>query len=382
MGGPGRLYWQMPKNKIMTMKKHFAPCLSAMLALSPFAASAVFAQDVPAAADPALGRCSMLADPTERLGCYDALANRPKDAAPAIAASGEPAGNPDQQQGAFPGGPVAKPVEPARAAAAGPVVSVQVPLWELDQNSKRGVFNFRPHRDTYLLLANYSNSTNEAPFNDVTPSGIDAQHVELAYQLSFKMKMMETIAGSPVDLWFGYTQQSFWQAYNRSESSPFRETNYQPEVMAIAPIGKRLGGFDFRYAGLGLVHQSNGQSNTLSRSWNRVYGELGGEYGKLAVTARIWKRLDNSRSDNDNLDITDFMGHGDVRLVYRDGGTEYSLMARRNLHTDHGALQLGWATPLRSNLKGYVQFFSGYGQSLIDYNYSQMSLGAGFLVGF
>jgi phospholipase A1 len=376
----------MPKNKIMPMKKHLAPCLSAMLALSPFATFSAFAQEAPAAVDPALARCALLGDPTERLGCYDVLANRPKDAAPAVAAAGTgtaaAAGKPDQQQGAFPGGPVAKPVEPPQAAAAEPVVSLQVPLWELDQNSKRGVFNFRPHRDTYLLLANYSNSTNEAPFNEVTPAGIDAQHVELAYQLSFKMKMMETIAGSPVDLWFGYTQQSFWQAYNRSESSPFRETNYQPEVMAIAPIGKRLGGVDFRYAGLGFVHQSNGQSNTLSRSWNRVYGELGAEYGKLAVTARVWKRLDNSRSDNDNLDIADFMGHGDVRLVYRDGGSEYSLMARRNLHTDHGALQLGWATPLRSNLKGYVQFFSGYGQSLIDYNYSQMSLGAGFLVGF
>jgi phospholipase A1 len=373
----------MPKNKIMPMKKHLAPCLSAMLALSPFAASAALAQEVPAAGDPALARCALLGDSTERLGCYDALANRPREAAPAVAAApATNARNADQQQGAFPGGPVAQPVEPQQAAAAQPVVSTQVPLWELDQNSKRGVFNFRPHRDTYLLLANYSNSTNEAPFNDVTPAGIDAQHVELAYQLSFKMKMLETIAGSPVDLWFGYTQQSFWQAYNRSESSPFRETNYQPEVMAIAPIGKRLGGVDFRYAGLGFVHQSNGQSNTLSRSWNRVYGELGAEYGKLAVTARIWKRLDNSRSDNDNLDIADFMGHGDVRLVYRDGGSEYSLMARRNLHTEHGALQLGWATPLRSNLKGYVQFFSGYGQSLIDYNYSQMSLGAGFLVGF
>lgn len=345
-------------------------------------ASAAFAQEVPAATDPALGRCAVLADPTERLGCYDALANRPRDAAPALAAAGAAENHAGQQQGAMPGGPLARPAEPAQAPAAEPVVSLQVPLWELDGNSKRGVFNFRPHRDTYLLLANYSDSTNEGPFNDVTPAGIDAKHVELAYQLSFKMKMMETIAGSPVDLWFGYTQQSFWQAYNRGESSPFRETNYQPEVMAIAPIGKRLGSFDFRYAGLGFVHQSNGQSNTLSRSWNRAYAELGGEYGKLAVTARIWKRLDTSPDDNDNLDITDFMGHGDLRLVYRDGGSEYSLMARRNLHTDHGALQLGWAMPLRANLKGYVQFFSGYGQSLIDYNYSQMSLGAGFLVGF
>jgi hypothetical protein len=63
--------------------------------------------------------------------------------------------------------------------------------WELDSASKRGVFNFRPHRDTYILLANYSSSSNDAPFEDFTPAGIKAKHVELMYQLSFKMKLIE-----------------------------------------------------------------------------------------------------------------------------------------------------------------------------------------------
>jgi phospholipase A1 len=58
------------------------------------------------------------------------------------------------------------------------------------------------------------------------------------------------------------------------------------------------------------------------------------------------------------------------------------MLARRNFGKKHGAVQLGWAFPVRDNLKGYTQFFSGYGQSLIDYNYSQMSLGAGFLIDF
>ncbi|WEF34570.1 phospholipase A [Pseudoduganella chitinolytica] len=347
----------------MTIKSSSSPLLLAIAALAPSFVQAQVASDAPqsvtAPVEQTLERCALLGDPTNRLACYDALAKRaPVSDGVVVANGGAQAASPATART----GVLVDPDASRQAAAAAPAatqVSHLVPLWELDAGSKRGVFNIRPHRDTYLLLANYSNSINDGPFKEYTPAGIKSKHVELMYQLSFKMKAMETIAGSPVDLWFGYTQQSFWQAYNRSASSPFRETNYQPEVMAVVPIGKRLGGFDFRYASLGVVHQSNGQTATLSRSWNRLYGEVGGEYGKLAVTARIWKRLDNDKSDNDNLDIADFMGHGDVRVSYRDNGTEYSLLARRNFHTKHGAVQLGWAAPIRANLKGYLQFFSG-----------------------
>jgi phospholipase A1 len=258
-----------------------------------------------------------------------------------------------------------------------------VQWWELDRSAKRGVFNFRPHRDTYLLLANYSTSSNDAPFEEFTPAGVETKHVELTYQLSFKMKMIEQMLNTPVDLWFGYTQNSFWQAYNRAASSPFRETNYQPELMLTTPLSLNLGNaLDIRYLTLGMVHQSNGQTSTLSRSWNRIYAEVGAEHGKFAGQLRIWRRLDNARSDNDNIDITDYMGHGDLNLSYRNNGHAFTLLARRNFSTNHGALQVGWAFPLSANLKGYVQGFSGYGQSLIDYNYSQKSLGAGFLADF
>ena len=183
-------------------------------------------------------------------------------------------------------------------------------------------------------------------------------------------------------MWAGYTQQSFWQAYARDHSSPFRETNYQPQAMAVLPINKDIGGVAVRFVSLGVSHQSNGQSTTLSRSWNRFYGELGLERGNLAVNARVWKRLDNAKSNNDNPDITDFLGHGDVRITYRDKGYEYSAMMRRNFDTKHGAIQLGLAFPLVVNLKGYVQAFAGYGQSLIDYNYAQKSLGVGIMMDF
>ena len=254
--------------------------------------------------------------------------------------------------------------------------------WELVPAARRGVFSFRQHRENYLLLANYSAQSNAEPYRTLTPAGLPPKRVELTYQLSFKVKAAEQVAGLPIDIWLGYTQQSFWQAYNRAASSPFRETNYQPEVMAVLPINKAVAGLNFRYLNMGLVHQSNGQTGTLSRSWNRVYAELGVDRGNFSLSGRLWRRLDNAKSNNDNPDITDFLAHGDIHAVYRDNGYEYTLTARRNWSTSHGSLQAGWAFPITTNLKGYLQVFTGYGQSLIDYNYSQKSVGAGFNADF
>lgn len=320
-----------------------------------------------------LARCSVLGDASARLGCFDALAKATADV-PAPAAVAEAQVAPTTPQPSASAEKLAKPGESP--------ISRTVQNWELDPNAKRGVFALKPYMSNYVLLANYSTSTNDAPFSKYISEGVEPKHVELTYQLSFKMKMAENVAGSPVDLWLAYTQQSFWQAYNRAASSPFRETNYQPELMAVLPLNMKLGDFNFRYLNFGLVHQSNGQSANLSRSWNRFYTELGAEYGNLALSARIWKRLDNAAANNDNIDIVDYMGHGDVRATYRQNGYEYSMTARHNFQTGHGALEAGWAFPVTTNLKGYVQLFSGYGESLIDYNYSQKSIGAGFLIDF
>jgi phospholipase A1 len=335
-------------------------------------------------------RCSVIGDSSARLGCFDALSKLVDKAAvtpvpDAVLAATVGKGT----NGVTP----ATPAEPAVAAvpAAPPETKVQKPdtpisrmsqEWELDAGAKRGRYAVHPLRDNYLLVANQSNATNDRPLRAYVPDGYEAKHVELTYQLSFKAKVLEGVGSTPIDVWAAYTQQSFWQAYARDHSSPFRETNYQPEIMAVVPINKQLGPVNLRFASLGVSHQSNGQGATLSRSWNRFYGQLGLESGNLGVTARVWKRLDNAKSNNDNADITDFMGHGDVRITYQDKGYEYSALLRRNFDTNHGAVQASVAFPLVVYLKGYVQAFSGYGQSLIDYNYAQKSLGLGILMDF
>ena len=330
-------------------------------------------------------RCAVLGDSSARLGCFDALSRQVEEvetASPALATAATPNGATTGATAVAPAEPVVAAVPSNKVMAPDTPISRMSQEWELNPAAKRGRYAVHPLQDNYLLVANQSNATNDRPFRAFVTDGHEFKHVEMTYQLSFKAKVLEGIANTPIDLWAGYTQHSFWQAYSRAESSPYRETNYEPEVMAVLPINQRVGAITLRYAGLGLVHQSNGQSTTLSRSWNRFYGQLGVESGNLGVTARLWKRLDNAKSNNDNPDITDFLGHGDVRIAYRDKGYEYSALVRRNFSTQHGALQASLAFPLVVNLKGYVQLFSGYGQSLIDYNYAQKSAGVGIMMDF
>ena len=136
-----------------------------------------------------------------------------------------------------------------------------------------------------------------------------------------------------------------------------------------------------RFAGLGFVHQSNGQAGSLSRSWNRTYAQLGVDSGKFSLVGRVWKRMSEAAEDDNNPDIVDYMGRGDLMAAYQwDNGQELTANVRYNMSTNKSGVQLGYTYPIAGKVGAYVQLFSGYGQSLIDYNYYQRSIGFGFKV--
>jgi len=313
--------------------------------------------------------CSSIPADVERLACYDRVSGRSQPEAGPV-----PAGDTIVME------PAPPPVAAAPAPEEPQLLSALSRHWELDDEAKQGAFLFRPHRPNYFLPIKYSSSPNNTPFQGalIQPDlGLDKLETEL--QLSFKIKGMEGVFGHDnADLWFGYTITSFWQAYNSTISSPFRETNYEPEAMLEFRTDYEIGGFRGRFLNLGLAHQSNGRSEGLSRSWNRVYAQFGFERNNLALLIRPWYRIPE-RDEDDNPDIEDYMGHGDLLAVYRKGRNAYSLLLRNNFKRsdNRGALKLNWSFPLYGRLKGYVQYFNGYGESLIDYNHSQQSFGLG-----
>ena len=313
--------------------------------------------------------CSAIPADADRLACYDRVAGRSQPEA-------VPAPKPEVKEVAA---AARAPVE-AEAAETG-LLSALSRHWELDDAAKQGAFLFRPHHANYFLPVKYTSAPNNTPFQATFPQpdlGLDS--VETEVQLSFKIKAMEGVLGNDnLDLWFGYTATSFWQAYNSRISSPFRETNYEPEAMLVFRTNYALAGLQGRFINLGLSHQSNGQRENLSRSWNRVYAQFGFERDNLALLIRPWARIPEKDRSDDNPDIEDYMGHGDLLAVYRKGRHAYSLLLRNNLSTsdNRGAVQLNWSFPLYGRLKGYVQYFNGYGESLIDYNHRQQTIGLG-----
>lgn len=314
--------------------------------------------------------CSAILADVDRLACYDRVSGR-------VQPEAAPPPPVDARTDMLPGRPAAAAQPEAEAPE---LLSALSRHWELDDAAKQGAFLFRAHRPNYFLPIKHSNSPNDTPFQGtfVQPDpGLDKLETEL--QLSFKIKGMEGVFGhDDFDLWFGYTITSFWQAYNDDISSPFRETNYEPEVFLTYRTDYEIAGFRGRFINLGMVHQSNGRGEGLSRSWNRVYAQFGFERDNLAVLVRPWYRIPEPDVD-DNPDIEDYLGHGDLQVIYRKGRNAYSLLLRNNFKRSYnrGAVKLNWSFPLYGRLKGYVQYFNGYGESLIDYNHSQQSFGLG-----
>lgn len=267
---------------------------------------------------------------------------------------------------------------------AAPPLSLLDSRWELSPDSKLGTGNIRGYKPIYVMpvfATSNQNSKPSSPNPDNTVSQAEQlQNVEMKFQLSLKTKVWQGVFGDIGDVWVGYTQSSRWQVYNKAVSRPFRETNYEPEALLVFNTNYQVLGWNGRMLGIGIDHQSNGQSNPLSRSWNRVMLPIGFDRDGWSVMVRPWWRIPEDSKTDDNPNISDYIGRGDVQIVREWNGQEFGLMVRHSLRggsRSHGAGQFTWSFPLAGNLRGYMELFKGYGESMIDYNHNATYLGIG-----
>ncbi|MDB5965921.1 MAG: phospholipase [Polaromonas sp.] len=273
-------------------------------------------------------------------------------------------------------------------------------FWELQRGTDCDTFSLRGYRPTTLALV-ASDSVNTQPSSPVAGhtalTALPYSRAETKIQLSVRTKIAKGLlkGGAQSDedldsLWFGYTQQSYWQLFNGNLSRPFRTTDHEPEVVYIYPHQIPLGGgWNYRLSGVGISHQSNGQSLPLSRSWNRVYLMGAGEKtlsptSSLSVQGRMWQRLRESSGNDDNPGIENYIGRAELAGSWRIN--QYNTLGvtlRHSLRREaYGSTRLDWmmapnTSPNYTGLRYHVQFFSGYGDSLLDYNRKRNVLSVG-----
>jgi len=283
--------------------------------------------------------------------------------------------------------PQAPPGDAGQAAAAGPKSKAKkkpsffTDLWHLDKEQRAGRPWVTFHRANYALVFSYNSSPNLAPWQALDPPKTLVKP-EVMFQLSFKAKIWQDVLGKDMDLWVAYTQRSFWQLYNFEDSSPFRETDYEPEALLNFRTRFNILGLKARFIQVGINHQSNGQSEPLSRSWNRLVANIGLERGDFSLLLKGWYRLPESPENDDNPGITHCMGHGELWGYYFVKKHRFAVMIRDNLDfsENRGAIQIEWSFPLFAQIAGYVQYFLGYGESLLDYSHRVNRIGVGFVL--
>jgi len=324
-------------------------------------------------------------DDAARLKCYDRLAAPPSALTPAVQENTVP----DENSQVNP-----TPAISGAAPTPGPERSYLTKAWNLDDLSNRDqskLGRIQPYRQTYLLLLNRTSNPNRQPSSPLIDHNVsapgDIQAAEVKFQLSFKANIggqrnIDFLGIRTFRVWWAYTQQSNWQAYNFRNSSPYRETVYEPEFIATLGTGHESG---FKLINFGFVHQSNGRSLPESRGWYRFYLLGGWEWNDTtSIMLRGWWRVPENSLKDDNPDIIDYLGRGDLTLRWEpeDKSQSVNMLLRNNLHktNNRGYMQIDWATPVNvgSAARLHIQMSSGYGESLIDYNHRQNTIGLGF----
>jgi phospholipase A1 len=244
-------------------------------------------------------------------------------------------------------------------------------------------FTIMTHKPNYFIFASYNAQGNDATLWQQFDPNREWDNTEAQFQVSLKFPLLVDLFDDKMDVYAAYTNKSFWQVYN-SDSAPFRETNHEPEIWVQFHPDWEFWGVKNTWNSFGFNHQSNGRAGDLSRSWNRIFAWFTVERGNLAMSFKPWIRIPEADDNDDNEDITDFLGNWELSAAYKYKENVFSVMSRNNLQSgfSKGAVELTWSFPLWDwpYLKGYVNYFSGYGRSLIEYDHYSNAIGIGFSV--
>ena len=108
---------------------------------------------------------------------------------------------------------------------------------------------------------------------------------------------------------------------------------------------------------------------------------------RLLLTAKLWKRIKEDAIKDDNPHIENYIGRAELAGAWNiDQKNTVGATLRHNLRSNgNGSLRLEWLSTLGtssnstigSGLRFHTQLFTGYGDSLIDFNRRRTVLNVG-----
>ncbi|NDV69051.1 phospholipase A [Dysgonomonas sp. 25] len=199
------------------------------------------------------------------------------------------------------------------------------------------------------------------------------------FQVSIRQRLTNSTLPFNTHIYLTYTQKAFWDIYR--ESFPFRDLNFNPTIGIGRPLihNNRLLGT----IGLEFEHESNGKDQDASRSWNKISANsLFVFRDRWVFQSKLWIPIVDGDS---NPDITQYMGYGFAALTYSSLQRKYNIscvVTKRAGAFFDANVMLNFSVRMFSNedIYLYVEYYDGYGESMLDYKEYRQRIRAGISI--
>ena len=202
---------------------------------------------------------------------------------------------------------------------------------------------------------------------------------DVKFQISIAQKLTRSVLPWHTYIFLMYTQKTFWNVFEKS--LPMHDLNFNPGLGWSKPFFNKD-----RYVGkltLLLEHESNGRDSIQSRSWNRI--SIGGSVliePWIMVHGKVWIPIIDGQNNRDILNYCGIYQTGvEIATLDRKFIWDITFVKRKGWNLNFNTIfEFSWRFHKKSNQYFFLQYYNGYGESLLDYNQFHSRLRAGIVI--
>jgi phospholipase A1 len=227
---------------------------------------------------------------------------------------------------------------------------------------------FRLYKDNYFIFG-----------PSVGPKATK-ENTNVKFQISISQRLTKTTLPFKTYLYLFYSQKCIWNVLEKS--LPMKDLNFNPGLGLAHPIIRDDGRF-IGVVQMAIEHESNGKDSIQSRSWNRI--SFGGTVmitPSVTVHGKFWIPIVDGEN---NKDLLKYVGLFQVGASYNSPDRKYGasilFVKRKTWKPDFNTvIELSYRMFKSANQYFFLQYYNGYGESLLDYNQFRSQLRVGIVI--